>query len=350
MRRSLVCALTTLAAPLSAQSLLYRTPNLSGTWVPEPGVLQFNFLHRFYVSPRPSRSVSNYPTFTFAFGLPARTTLGFHYATRSELSSTFSNEFEVYGRWQHTLGPVTLALTPAYNTAAKSVDAEVAADWTRGPVTLLGAVRAMTHAYRVDTARFALAGGAVVRLNQFVGLTGDVASLLSKRPTEKLAWSAGLVFAIPNSPHTFSLHASNVDVNTIEGSSRKSPLIAQQTKKPIYGFEFTIPIHLSRFGAWFRKSGAAAVSGDVDAPVAATVTIGAMQYRSDTIEIAAGQAVRWDNADPLGHTITFDPAAGEASSSLVPPNGSYVHRFAKPGTFAYHCTPHPFMKGVVVVK
>ncbi len=352
MRHLLVGVLLLLAAPLSAQSLLYRSPNLSGAWVPDAGVLQFNFLHRFYVSPGSSKSVSNYPTFTFAFGFPAHTAVGFHYATRSEVSSTFSNEFEIYGRWQHAVGPVTLALTPAYNTAAKSVDGELGADWTRGPLTLLAAVRAMAHAYRVDTTRFALAGGAVFRVNQHVGLSGDVASLLSKRPTEKLAWSAGLVFAIPNSPHTFSLHASNVDVNTIEGSSRKSPLIALQTKKPIYGFEFTVPIHPSRFRPWFgkRPPPGPAVSGDVGAPVAVTVSISAMKFGRDTIEVAAGQAVRWNNADPLAHTITFDPATGESSSELILPNGGYVHRFAKPGTYAYSCTPHPSMKGVVVVR
>lgn len=349
MRLATVLAALAAAAPLSAQSLLYRSPNLSGTWTPEAGVLQFNFLHRFYVSSG-SRSVSNFPTFTFSFGLPAHTAIGFHYATRSEVSSTFSNEFEIYGRWQHAVGPVTLALTPAFNTAAKSVDGEVAADWTRGPVTLLAALRAMKHAYRVDTTRFAIAGGAVLRLNSYIGITGDVASLVSRRPTERLAWSAGLVFAIPSSPHTFSLHASNVDVNTIEGSSRRSPLLAGFTSKPIYGFEFTIPVHPNRFRPWFRKSAGPTVSGDVDAPVAVAVTISAMKFRGDTIVISAGQAVRWNNADPLGHTITFDPATGEASSALVLPGGSYIHRFATAGTYPYQCTPHPFMKGVVVVK
>jgi len=348
MRRLLVC-LVLFGAPLPAQSLLYRSPNLSGTWVPEAGVLQFNFLHRFYVN-QAQKSVTNFPTFTFAFGFPAQTTIGFHYATRSEVSTTFSNEFELYGRWQHAVGPVILALTPAYNTAAKSVDGELGVDWTRGPITLQAAARAMKHAYRVDTTRFALAGGAVLRLNSYVGLSGDVASLLSKRPGEQVAWSAGLVLAIPNSPHTFSLHASNVDVNTIEGSSRRSPLITGITKKPIYGFEFTVPVHPSRFRAWFTKSSGTAVSGDLGAPVAATISISAMKFPTDTIVISAGQAVRWNNADPLGHTITFDPASGEASSDLIVASGSYVHRFNRPGTYAYHCTPHPFMKGVIVVK
>src|SRR5438093_7458189 len=158
---SLALLALTAAAPLRAQSLLYRPPSLGGTWVPDAGVVQFNFLHRFYYTPAPSKSVINFPTFTLAVGLPAHTTLGLHYATRSETATTGANEVELYGRWQRSAGPVSVALTPAFNTAAKSVDGEVGVDWTRGPVTLLGAVRAMSHAYRLDTARMALAGGAV---------------------------------------------------------------------------------------------------------------------------------------------------------------------------------------------
>ena len=343
--------LTVAASALDAQSLLFRSPNLAGTWVPEPGVVQFNFLHRFYVAPSPSHSVSNFPTFTLAVGLPAHLGLGMRYATHSDaLVGSGANETELYVRWQRQFGgsrPLTLAVTPAYNTASKSLDGEVGLDWTTGPMTLQGAVRGMRKAYGLDTARLALAGGAVFRLNSYVGVSGDVASLLSTRPGESVAWSVGIVFAIPSSPHTFSLQASNVDVNTIEGSSRKGPF-ASAVKKPIYGFEFTIPLHLSRFGAWFHRSTKAAVTGDVNAPVAATVTMSAIKFRADTIVIGVGQAVRWNNADPVGHTVTFDN--GEPGSALIDPNGAYVHRFDRAGTFTYHCTPHPFMKGVVVVK
>src|SRR5574339_430660 len=81
MRRLLVSALAVLAAPLPAQSLLFRSPNLDGTWVPDAGVVQFIFLHRFYVSPPNGKSVTNFPTFTLAVGLPAHTAVGLHYAT-----------------------------------------------------------------------------------------------------------------------------------------------------------------------------------------------------------------------------------------------------------------------------
>jgi amicyanin len=257
----------------------------------------------------------------------------------------------LYGRWRHAFGgdrPFAIAVTPAYNTAAKSLDGELAADWNLGPLTLLGAVRGMNKAYGVDTMRVALAAGAVVRINSYIGVSGDIASLLATRAGEKAAWSLGMVFAIPNSPHTFSLHASNVDVNTIQGSSKKTAIVSN---KPIYGFEFTVPLHLSRFRPWFHKSQASrGVTGDVDATVAATLAIGPMKFPADTVVITVGQGVRWNNTDPLGHTITFAAGSGEANSELIPPNGAYVHRFSQPGTYPYYCTPHPFMKGVVVVR
>jgi len=75
----------------------------------------------------------------------------------------------------------------------------------------------------------------------------------------------------------------------------------------------------------------------------------AVKFGKDTVVILRGQAVRWTNRDPVEHTVTFDGAA-EPGSPVIPPNGSYVHRFDKPGTYTYHCTPHPFMKGTVIVR
>jgi plastocyanin len=351
MRHFLVLTCLLLPAPLIAQSVLQRSPNLSGTWVPDAGVFQFNFLHRFYVTGAPSHAVVNFPTFTLAAGLPSRLAVGLRYATHADaVTGSGTNETELYARWQHQFGAArafTIAVTPAYNTAAKSMDGELGADWTSGPITLLGAFRGMSKAYGVDTARIAIAGGAVIRFTPYIGLAGDVASLMSTRPGEKAAWSLGLVFAIPNSPHTFSLHASNVDVNTIEGSSKKGPIVSG-LNKTIYGFEFTVPIHPSRFGAMFHRAPKPTVTGDVGAPIGATLVISSLKFGTDTITISAGQAVRWNNGDPVAHTVTFE--GPEPGSGEIQPNGAFVHRFATAGTYSYHCTPHPFMKGVVVVR
>src|SRR3989442_9659141 len=79
----LVLAAATAVPPLAGQSLLYRPPNLGGTWVPDGGVVQFDFVHRFYVSPAPSHAAVNFPTFTLAVGLGRGAALGWHFRTHS---------------------------------------------------------------------------------------------------------------------------------------------------------------------------------------------------------------------------------------------------------------------------
>ncbi|HEX4575550.1 MAG TPA: plastocyanin/azurin family copper-binding protein [Gemmatimonadales bacterium] len=346
----LTVALVAAAAPLGAQSLLYRSANVGGTWVVAPGLVQFNFVHRFSVAPAPTHFVANAPTFTVATGVTAAVALGAEFATHSYIigsaaGSLSSNETQVFARWRVRGGPegsegFHVALTPAYNLLAKSADGELAADWTRGAVTLEGAARLVGKPLGQSGARAAFGGGVVARVNRYVALSADVGSFVS--PLNVLAaWSAALNLAIPGSPHTFSLEVSNALTGTIQGTS-----IGQRQR--LYGFEFTIPLHLKRFAPWFHGSPRPTAAGAAAGPVAAEIQMAAYHFRADTITISPGQLVRWVNADPVEHTVTFD--SGEPGSAPLPTNGSYVHRFATAGTYRYHCTPHPFMTGVVVVK
>ena len=82
----------------TAQSLLDRTPNISGSWVGAPGTLYFHFVHRFSVSDAPQRKVSNVPTFLVGSGLPKRFFAGFNYSTNSTLAPNFPNEWEAFAR------------------------------------------------------------------------------------------------------------------------------------------------------------------------------------------------------------------------------------------------------------
>ena len=50
----------------------------------------------------------------------------------------------------------------------------------------------------------------------------------------------------------------------------------------------------------------------------------------------------------LSNGVTGDSGAFE--SDLVAPGKQWSHRFVTPGLYTYHCKPHPFMKGVVVVR
>ena len=356
-RLLLLAALGTLAAGrgAGAQSALDRTPNLAGGWVGNSGVLHFNFLHRFSISPAPERKVTSTPTFLFAAGLPGRTLLGVHYATNSELSPRYPNEWEFFGRaapFTQELGaPVDVSAQVGYNLAAEGLDAEAAVARRQGPVRILAALRALADPGADGGTDVALASGVVLRLSRYVGLAGDVATLTERGPGEKVAWSAGLNLAIPHTPHTLSLHAANTNNATLQSSSRG-------TTKTRYGFEFTIPVTLSRyFGGGSPPPGPAPVPGapaepGANAPAAGpdtvTATVQDFLFRPARLEIAAGTTIVWSNNGQVAHTVSAEDGSFDSGPIEAGARGALT--FSRAGTFPFHCTPHPFMRGVIVVR
>lgn len=83
----------------------------------------------------------------------------------------------------------------------------------------------------------------------------------------------------------------------------------------------------------------------------AYVPIRGFEFQVDTLRVAVGTRVTWVNceqppADP--HTVTSDN--GVWNSPFIPVGGTFSRTFNTRGTFAYHCIPHPFMHGVIVVQ
>jgi plastocyanin len=353
MRRALSIgagAVALAVASAGAQSTLDRSPNVGEAWVPDGGVVQFNLVHRFYVSPGPAHKLSNFPTLTLATGFGHGVGVGVRYGSNSTVvrDPYRPNELEAFARLR--LGAAEgadglgVAVTPAYNVAARSPDGEVALDWTWRWLTLAGVGRALGKPFGASGARVGLAGSAAIRLTRYVGVSGDVGHLI--HDSVGTVWSAGITLAIPSSPHSFSLHASNAASSTIQGNSQPAGHV-------LYGFEFTIPLHLSRFAPWFHPGKGSGpevegVSAALAAPVGAVVAIRNLKFVADTVVITAGQAVRWVNRDPVPHTVTFDLAA-ETGSEFIAPGHAYAHLFATPGTYSYYCAVHPEMHGVVIV-
>jgi plastocyanin len=340
------CAATVRVA--SAQTVLDRTPNLAGAWVGPPGVLHFNFLHRFSISPAPERKVTSAPTFLLAAGLPARTLLGVQYATNSELSPRYPNEWELFGRYapldQELGAPLDASAQLGYNLAAEGLDAEVSMARREGPVRLLAAVRLLAEPGDSGGSDVALAGGVAIRLKRGIALSGDVASLTDRGPGERVAWAAGLSLAIPHTPHTLSLHATNTNNATLQSASRG-------TGETRYGFEFTIPVTLSRYFGGRRP--APDTARQPSAPAAGakdsiTAVVQDFMFRPARLEIPAGTTVVWTNGGQVLHTVTAE--GGSFDSGPIEPGERRGITFSRPGTFPFHCTPHPFMRGEVVVR
>ena len=81
---------------------------------------------------------------------------------------------------------------------------------------------------------------------------------------------------------------------------------------------------------------------------ASTVNIVNMAFSPGSISIGTGTTVTWYNGDTTVHTVTADDNSFNSGNIAV--GGRYSKQFSTAGTFAYHCTLHPEMKGTVVVK
>lgn len=334
----LVPCIAALGPEVRAQAVMDRTPNLPGAWVGEPGVLHFNFLHRFSVGPEPERKVTSTPTFLLAAGLPARSLLGVHYATNSELSPRYPNEWEVFGRvalLAQTLGaPLDLSAQAGYNFAAEGADGEFVAARRQGALRVLASLRALAAPGAETGAEVAIGSGLAVRLTSFLGVSADVVTLTDRDPGERVAWGAGLNLAIPHTPHTLSLHATNANNGTLQASTRG-------TRETRYGFEFTIPLTLSRY-----LGGGNPARGPAERTTSARIADFA--FRPARLEVTAGSTVVWVNAGQVVHTITA--ADGSFDSGPIAPGERRELAFPESGSFAFHCAPHPFMRGVIVVR
>ena len=92
-------------------------------------------------------------------------------------------------------------------------------------------------------------------------------------------------------------------------------------------------------------TGSGAVAVTKPAPVAATIQN--FSFQPPKLTVKKGTTVTWTNKDSVGHTVTGDN--GGPASALISQGQSYSFTFDTVGTFAYHCQPHPMMKGTVEV-
>jgi LPXTG-motif cell wall-anchored protein len=76
-----------------------------------------------------------------------------------------------------------------------------------------------------------------------------------------------------------------------------------------------------------------------------TVTIGDFRFGPGSVTVDVGDTVTWTNRGKTEHTATGD---GFDTGTLAQ-GQSGSHTFGSAGSFAYICTPHPFMEGTVRV-
>jgi plastocyanin len=94
-----------------------------------------------------------------------------------------------------------------------------------------------------------------------------------------------------------------------------------------------------------------ASSSSSSQPLTGTINIVNMLFTPSQITAAKGGTVTWTNNDSTTHTVVDDLSnIGGPNSGDIKPGDKYSFTFNKTGSFQYHCSIHPSMRGTIVVK
>jgi len=93
------------------------------------------------------------------------------------------------------------------------------------------------------------------------------------------------------------------------------------------------------------------IAGDKGSAAGANATrsvdINHFAFHPPTLRVKQGARVAFVNSSDVTHTAT---RAGSFNTGRIKPGTSVTVRFTHKGTFAYHCSIHPFMHGTIVVE
>jgi plastocyanin len=354
MRTSVPALLSSLLLGLpggiaSGQSTLERPPASPELWTGVPWSIELSVAPLFGRAGDLGSGLHADPAIRAALALPARIVAEARYSPQPlELGGADEVEGALRamplrqdrGQW------LDLSLEGRIATGSKAgALTGTGARWL-GPLRLLAHARAIFPTDDPDlTAR--LAAGAAALWHPAPGrlplaLAGEVAGLLDPEPGERLAWTVGLQLGVSFTPHTLALFATNGGVS-LAGR-------AAGTDRVRAGLELTTHVPLGRFFGRYVSRDAAreAVRATDDATPVVVVEILDYRYAAARIEIEAGSAVEWVNRDDAVHTATADNQAW--NSGAIQQGERWRAVFDQPGIYPYHCGPHPFMRGVVVVR
>lgn len=114
---------------------------------------------------------------------------------------------------------------------------------------------------------------------------------------------------------------------------------------------------MSRSSHADRRARAAALSGVLFGAILAvsnafaaapTVDITKFAFTPGELTVAPGTTIVWTNHDEVPHTVASKDK--RLMSKALDTDDRFEHTFDEEGDFAYYCTLHPFMTGVVHVR
>lgn len=331
--------------PVIAQTTIERTPQISGGWVADPGVLEAQVRPVF--ARRSGGGLHGSPGLALGYGVLPRFMVGADVAVQSLTLGREETEWQLVGRYlilDEVDDPLEMALTGAYNGAAGSIDGELSFARWLGPARALAVVRAFTDAFDSGEGRLAAGGGLVFHpLSGRVplALAGDLLWPARRSGGGRRAWSVAAQGGLPRTQHTLSLFVTNGSSGTLQGSTWGA-----RSKRVGLEFTFRVPVGRTLEPHTLRSAPSTAVRATEEVP-GVFVDIRNFLFAQRTIHVAEGATVEWTNHDDTEHTVRAD--GGGWGSAHIRAGGKWRASFERPGRYTYRCELHPYMRGVVIV-
>jgi len=97
------------------------------------------------------------------------------------------------------------------------------------------------------------------------------------------------------------------------------------------------------------SGGTASVCNDSTGTTVVAATV-ANKTWSQPINAKVGDVITWTNSDTVPHKVALDDGSCTMSANIDPSGGTKSLVFTKAGTYPFHCTIHPSMKGTITIS
>jgi len=91
-----------------------------------------------------------------------------------------------------------------------------------------------------------------------------------------------------------------------------------------------------------------AVCADSTGTTTVDATVGGFQW--GPVSAKVGDVITWTNSDSAPHKLALDDGSCTMSGNIAGSGGKASLVFSAAGTYPFHCTIHPTMKGTITIS
>ena len=95
-------------------------------------------------------------------------------------------------------------------------------------------------------------------------------------------------------------------------------------------------------------TGGSAVCADSTGTTTVNATVGGFKW--EPVSAKVGDVITWTNSDSAPHRVALDDGSCTMSGNIAGSGGKASLVFSAAGTYPFHCTVHPTMKGTITIS